>query len=119
MKTDVHILNDITITEIISEELLIKETQDAVDLMAECVFNGSDKIILHEKNIIADFFDLKTRIAGDILQKFSNYKVRLAVVGDFSKYTSKSLRDFILESNKHGQVNFVNSTEEAIERLKK
>ena len=67
----------------------------------------------------ADFFDLKSGIAGEILQKFSNYRIRLAIVGDFSKYTNKSLKDFIYESNKGGQINFVDSQLDAINVLSK
>jgi ABC-type branched-subunit amino acid transport system substrate-binding protein len=87
--------------------------------MADVQNNGSRKIIIHEKNIIADFFDLKTKIAGDILQKFVNYQVQLAIIGDFSKFTSKSLKDFIYESNKQGRIFFVNSLEDAEESLVK
>jgi hypothetical protein len=69
------------------------------------------------RNKIILFFDLKNGIAGEILQKFSNYRVRLAVVGDFSKYTGKSVHDFIRESNKVRHISFVHSTEEAIKIL--
>lgn len=117
MKIEIININKILIAEVISEEIIINETQDALDLMAECNYQGSIKIIIHKKNIISDFFDLKTGIAGEILQKFSTYKVQLAIVGDFSRYTSKSLRDFILESNKHGHINFVSSVEKAKEKL--
>jgi len=106
------------IAEIISDAIEIKNTQDALDLMANCGYQGAKKIILKECNLVPDFFDLKTGIAGDILQKFSNYRVQLAIIGDFSKYSSKSLRDFIFESNKHRQINFVSSPEEAKEILK-
>lgn len=117
MEIIVRQTNHTSIAEIISDDILIKEVQDALDLMANCNYQGSRKIIIHEKNIIPDFFDLKTRIAGDILQKFSTYDVQLAIIGDFSRYTSKSLKDFIYESNKFGRINFVNSYEEAKVRL--
>ncbi|RYU96387.1 DUF4180 domain-containing protein [Emticicia agri] len=107
----------IFIAELIADEIIVKEVQDALDLMANAAYSGATKLILHEKNITPDFFDLKTKIAGDILQKFSNYNMPLAIVGDFSKYTSKSLRDFIYESNKGGSVNFVGSMEEAKAKL--
>jgi hypothetical protein len=103
--------------ELIADEVVIKEVQDALDIMANAAYSGATKLILHQKNITPDFFDLKTGIAGDILQKFSNYNMPLAIVGDFSKYTSKSLRDFIYESNKGGKVNFVATIEEAKEKL--
>ncbi len=58
-------------------------------------------------------------MAGELLQKFSNYRVRLVIVGDFSGYTKKSIKDFIFESNNGKQINFLASTTEALERLSK
>jgi hypothetical protein len=72
---------------------------------------------VHEKNIHPDFFDLKTKIAGEILQKFSTYRVRLVIVGNFLNYESKSLKDFIFESNKGKAVNFLSTLEEALAKL--
>jgi hypothetical protein len=40
-------------------------------------------------------------------------------VGDFSKYSGKSLKDFIYESNKTGRINFVKDVNQAIEALMK
>ena len=119
MKIEIHNINNRKIAELISDELLIKEIQDGLDLLANVYYQDMDRMIIHEKNIIPGFFDLKTGIAGEILQKFSTYKMKLAIVGDFSKYESKSLNDFILESNKHGQINFVASLEEALIKLSK
>ena len=53
-------------------------------------------------------------IAGEILQKFSNYRVRLAIVGDFTKFTSNSLHEFIYESNKGRFIHFVSAKLEAM-----
>jgi hypothetical protein len=117
MKINLLNINEICIAEIIADGFVINNTQNALDIMANCDYQGARKIVIYEKNIIPSFFDLKTGIAGDILQKFTNYQVQVAIIGDFSKYESKSLRDFIYESNKHRQINFVNSIEEAIERL--
>ena len=108
-----------SIAEIVADSIVISHMQDALDLMANCGYQGARKIIIQEKNITPLFFDLKSGIAGEILQKFSNYHVSLAITGDFSKYTSKSLQDFIYESNKLGRINFVNTMQEAIEKLVK
>jgi hypothetical protein len=67
--------------------------------------------------VIEDFFVLSTRIAGEILQKFITYQFKLAIVGDFSGYTSKPLKEFIYESNKGKEIFFVSSEEDAIEKL--
>jgi hypothetical protein len=117
MKIEIHPVKGTKIAEIIADDVIIKETQDALDIMANSNYQDAWKIIIYEKNIISTFFDLKSGLAGEILQKFSTYRVQLAIVGDFSKYSGKSLKDFIFESNKHGHVNFVSSFEEAKEKL--
>lgn len=105
------------IAEIISDKIIISEPQDALDLMADAGWQGAVGLILKAGNFTPTFFDLKTGIAGDILQKFSTYNMRLAIIGDFSAVTSKSLTDFIFESNKYGRISFVSSREKAIEKL--
>ncbi|WP_027373270.1 MULTISPECIES: DUF4180 domain-containing protein [Chryseobacterium] len=112
-----HEINNIRIAEVISNEVIIQSAQDGLDLMGNIYYQGFDKIVLYEENITPDFFDLKTKIAGEILQKFSNYRIGLAIVGDFSKFESKSMRDFIFESNKAQHINFVNMLEEALENF--
>lgn len=117
MKIKKHEINTISIAEVISDEAIINSAQEGLDLLGDIYYQGFDKVIIYEKNITPDFFDLKTKIAGDILQKFSNYRVQLAIVGDFSKYTGKSIKDFIFESNKTRHINFVGSLEEALAKL--
>jgi len=91
--------------------------QDLLDQMATAWSLGSRCMAVHRESLGEAFFDLKTGIAGEMLQKFSNYRTRLAVVGDFSNVQSRSLRDFIRESNRGGTVCFVDSLERALERL--
>lgn len=43
--------------------------------------------------------------------------MKLAIVGDFSIYSSKSLKDFIYEMNNGKDAFFLNSEEDAIDRL--
>ena len=117
MNIETHNINDIKIAEVISADNIINNTSDGLDLLGNLYYQDFDKIIIHEKNITPDFFDLKNGMAGEILQKFSNYRIRLAIVGDFSKHTGKSINDFIYESNKGRQVNFVTSQSEAIKLL--
>jgi len=117
MEIEIHNINDTKIAEVTSEIKVITKAEDGLDLLGNLYYQGFDKIVIHEKNITQDFFNLKNGIAGEILQKFSNYRVRLAIIGEFSKYKSKSLDDFIYESNKSKQINFVNSKSEAIKVL--
>ncbi|CAM3488171.1 DUF4180 domain-containing protein [Elizabethkingia occulta] len=108
-----HTVNGIKVAELNSDKVLIQQMQDGLDLLADLYYQGFDKIIISEQNITPDFFDLKNKMAGDILQKFSNYKMRLAIIGSFS-YESKSLKDFIYECNKGKLVNFVKTLSEAL-----
>ena len=92
----------------------IKETQDLLDIFANA---GTGYIIIPGELLDPSFFDLKSRFAGELLQKVSNYRVRLAVTGDFSGYGSESLKAFIRESNRTGQVLFLDTAEEAVNRF--
>ena len=70
-----------------STDILINDPQDALDLMATIMhLHDCTKIVINESSITKSFFDLKTGIAGEILQKFSTYQMKLAIVGDF-RYT--------------------------------
>ena len=117
MELIIHSANNLSVAELISDEVEIKNEQDALDLMGNADYLGARKIIVHEKNIACDFFDLKTRLAGEILQKFSNYQVALAIVGDFESVASKSLRDFIYESNTGDRILFLSTVEDALTRF--
>jgi len=112
-------VNDFYIAEIVSDIIEINTAQDALDILANCAYQDARRIVMYQENITDSFFDLKTTLAGDILQKFSNYNVKLAIVGDFSKYSSNSLRDFIYESNKAGRISFVATKEDAMDALSK
>jgi Domain of unknown function (DUF4180) len=112
-----HKINNITIAELIDDKLIINDARDVLDLMADLGSQDCSRMILYEKNLSKDFFDLKTRLAGEILQKFSNYHFKLAIIGDFSKYTSKSLRDFIRESNRANMIFFVEDLKSALKRF--
>ncbi|MHA6529652.1 DUF4180 domain-containing protein [Paenibacillus sp. BAC0078] len=98
---------------------VIEDVQSALDLMSTVRYEADcERIVIHKSLVSEQFFDLKTRLAGEILQKFINYHVKAAIVGDFSVYSSKSLRDFIYECNNGNDIFFLRTEEEAIEKLK-
>lgn len=107
MEIKTHNIDNTRVAEIITDKVILRSTEDGLELLGNLYYQGFDKIIIHEKNITPEFFDLRTKIAGEILQKFAQYQMPLIIVGDFSKYQSKSLNDFIFESNKSKQINFI------------
>ncbi|PKK35332.1 alpha/beta hydrolase [Siphonobacter sp. SORGH_AS_0500] len=111
MKLERIKINQTEFAEIISDDLIITTLEEATDLLGNIYYQGFDKVIIHAQNITPAFFDLKTKLAGEILQKFSTYRVQLIIIGDFGAYESKSLKDFMFESNKGKHVNFLESKE--------
>jgi hypothetical protein len=105
-----------SIVEIVDDNIIIKETDDVFKLF---FIDNCSTIILKKENILNDFYDLSTGIAGEILQKFSNYRRRIAIIGDFENIKSKSLKDFIYESNRTNQIIFVKTIEEALKIFRK
>ena len=111
MKTKLHTINDERMLELEDDTYILKDAQDLLDIIGSYSIRT---IILKKENIIPDFFDLKTKVAGEILQKASNYGLKIGIIGDFTSIKSKSLRDFIYESNKTKQVIFKESKEEIL-----
>lgn len=110
--------NNMEIAIVNSNEVLISDVQSALDFMATVKYEtGCERVILNKSAITEDFFHLKTRLAGEILQKFINYHVKIAIIGDFSVYTSENLKDFIYESNKGNDIFFLPNEKQAVQKL--
>jgi arsenate reductase len=97
---------------------IIRNGQSALDFIVMVgQVDDCQRIAVNQGMIAEDFFDLSSGVAGEVAQKLVNYGVRLAVIGDFSAYTSKPLRDFMYESNKGKHLYFVADEDEALKKL--
>ncbi len=110
-------VNRQVIAEPDTKQMVIDEPQDALDLMANASYQGAGSVILYETSLNPAFFDLRSGLAGEVMLKFTNYRMKLAVIGEFKKYQSKSLQAFIAESNRGNQFYFVPDRETAIAKL--
>lgn len=118
MKIEHLNMDGIDIAVVSSDEMVIADVQSALDLAMTVKYEtGAANIVIDKKLICEDFFILSTRLAGEILQKFVNYRVKMAVYGDYSRYTSKPLKDFIYETNQGKDFFFVSTKEEALQKL--
>jgi hypothetical protein len=79
--------------------------------------HGTDLYLFGQFNICPEFYDLSTGLAGEVLQKCSNYRVKLAIVGGFSGVTGKRFRELMTESNRGSHVRFVLRHDEAADWL--
>ena len=103
-----------------SDEPVITDAQSAIDLLMSAQYDvGSKDIVIPKQLVDEDFFVLSTGLAGEVLQKYVNYGGRMAIYGDYSRYTSKPLRDFMYESNKGRDFFFVSTRDEAVAALAK
>ena len=117
MKFIEHDLGGSTAVEIVSDEVVINAEQDVLDLMADIGYlYDSRKIILNREILNDEFFDLSSGMAGSVMQKFSNYRVQAAIIVDFND-AGKSLKAFIIECNRTGQVIFTADMNTALEAL--
>ena len=96
----------------------IIDAKSALDLAITVKYEtGAAKIAIDKEAITDEFFILSSGLAGEILQKFVNYQIQAAIYGDFSRYTSKPLRDFIYESNQGRDIFFQPDCEQAVLKL--
>jgi hypothetical protein len=96
----------------------IASEQDALDLIG-AAFGQAEIVAIPAERLDGRFFALRTGLAGEIMQKFVNYRVRLVVVGDISEHLAGSvaLQDLVRESNRGKQVWFVGDLDELDARL--
>jgi len=59
---------------------LMRSVKDAGLVLEACFSAGTDSAVLYPENLTEAFFDLSSGEAGEILQKFRNYRVRVVVV---------------------------------------
>ena len=115
---NIKTINDVAIIH--SDEIIIKDTQSAIDFIMSIKYETNcNKIAINKEAIIDNFFILSSGIAGEVLEKFITYKTKFAIYGDYSKYTSKPLKDFIYESNNGKDIFFVATEDEAVKMLSK
>jgi Domain of unknown function (DUF4180) len=94
--------------------------RDVTDLIGKAYEDFCEFVVIPVERLTDEFFQLKTRIAGEIAQKFVNYRIHLVVLGDISDHIEESpaLEAFVKESNRGDHVWFVQTLEELDDRLK-
>ena len=119
MQTDVYELHGKRILDLPAKGPLFCTAQDAVDLIGEAKSAGANEVVLPITRLDPAFFQLRTGNAGEMVQKFVTYQFAAAIVGYTSQLESesKSLRDFIRESNRRGSVWFLADKDALREKL--
>ena len=92
----------------------------ALDLIGDAYGQEAELVVVPIERVADAFFRLRSGVAGDVVQKFVNYRLRLAVVGDIAAHVAASdaLRDFVHESDQGAQLWFVTDEAALDERLR-
>ncbi len=96
-----------------SDLLLIKSERDILDVIGLCGEQGTQLLLLYEKNLSPLFFDLSSGLAGVFFQKSANYSLRTAMVINFGNIKSERFLELISETNKGSQIRFFEEKSDA------
>ncbi len=78
----------------------ITRPEDALDLVAACMEHDAASVLLESHALPAAFFELRSGFAGEFLQKFSNYQIRLAAVFPSEAEYGDRFREFLSEARR-------------------
>jgi Domain of unknown function (DUF4180) len=112
-------MHGMRIWECSADGTVLQTSREAIDVIGEARGHGASLAVIPASRLAPEFFQLRTGFAGEVLQKFVSYGVRLAIVGDVSIFSSKSsaLRDLIRESNRGRDIWFLDDIEDLSSRL--
>ena len=91
--------------------IAIRSFDDITDAVGACL--GKAGLILTEDDLSPEFFDLSSRLAGELLQKLVNYKVRTAIIVPNPHAHGGRFAELAYEHRSHGVIRFVRSRDEA------
>ncbi|MFG2876640.1 DUF4180 domain-containing protein [Streptomyces sp. NPDC048337] len=112
-------IHDIPVLMCAAEGEPIAAVADALDFIGNASYQGAQWVVIPAERFGDDFFRLRTRVAGEIVQKFAQYRMGMVVLGDISRHTeaSSALRDFVRECNRGRQTWFLADAGELAQRL--
>ncbi len=111
--------NGLVICELAPYGGLLGSDLSVPDLIGDAYDANPDLIVVPVSRLAPGFLDLSTLIAGEVFQKMEQYGLRLAIQGDIAAKVaaSKSLNDFVYETNRRGHHLFVPARAALLDRL--
>jgi hypothetical protein len=119
LATKFYELHGVRVLECVPNGSKLRTYNDAVELVGKSFEDRATVVVVPVECLDGDFFRLSTRIAGELIQKFVQYRRRFVIVGDISRHLAESsaLRAFVAESNRGMEVWFLATLEELKQRL--
>ena len=79
---------------------LLESEREALELIEGCIEHHTDRVMVFAANLPKEFYDLKTGVAGGILQKFAQYRVRIAAILTAELVGNGRFSEMVLEANR-------------------
>lgn len=117
---EIRDIGGVTVLMAAAEGPPVATGEDATALIGEALGGRAEMIVLPVSRLHPDFLDLSSRMAGEVIQKFTNYRLRTAILGDISAALERSeaLRAFVVESNRGAGLWFVADEADLATRLR-
>lgn len=99
--------------EVVSATEPLSTENTALDLIALCWEHECNALMIHYEALSEDFFKLKTKVAGSIIQKFVNYGIKAAAIVPQEPLQKGRFKEMASETNKGNHFRLYESKEEA------
>ena len=90
---------------------MIRSSKDVANALNATL--GTPGLLLVEEELGPEFFDLRTGLAGELFQKFINYKQRIALVIARPEKYGERFAELAREHRTHNMIRFFSTVEEA------
>ena len=88
--------------------------QDALSV----IFSGLDGCIFTPEDLHPDFFELANQLAGNVFQKFVNYRYPVAIVIEDANTYGKRVEELMRDHSSHPYIRFFTTVEGAEDWIK-
>lgn len=93
---------------------MIVGLDDALSIVSAGYEMNTNRLLLRDRQLPAEFFELQTGFAGEFIQKLVNYQIRVACVFDDSRPFGDRVREYVTEAKRGRQFRSFNDEREAI-----
>jgi Domain of unknown function (DUF4180) len=102
-----------TYLECVPSEWRLESEREALELVAACGENETDRLLLHAESLTEDFYRLRTGLAGTILLKFDTYRIQVAAVIPLERVNQGRFQEMVLELNRGDQFRVFQNRDQA------
>jgi hypothetical protein len=95
----------------------LKSEADALDAVTACGEYDTNKILIPGESLSESFYDLKSGLAGAVLLKFSNYRIKAAVIVRPENIGHGKFYEFVLEANRGNDFRVFQDRDKALDWL--